>query len=292
MSFSLLPKISVIVPSLNQGNFLADTLESILGQEYPRLEVLVLDGGSTDTTLNIIHQYKDKLAYWRSRPDEGQALAINEGMARATGDVLCWLNSDDLFLPGTLRTVGEYFKNRTNEARLLYGDVIVFDQRSRLHRAVSSCANGFDPAAIRHRAFIIQPSSFWTRRLWNTTGSLANYHYIFDWEWFIRAMPKATLEYRPQFFAVYRLHPNHKSSYGGQRRRQEILALTQQYAPARWAQLYRLAFNHYERLRVANRVLSKIPLVGIRCLLPLIIPATWRYLRHYDDLVVVVDTYG
>src|SRR6266699_3928213 len=102
-------KISVVTPSFNQAIYLESTLRSVLEQDYPHVEHIVIDGGSTDGSVDILQRYASRLAFWRSEKDGGQAEAIAKGFQRATGDILCWLNSDDLFLPGALRAVAEVF---------------------------------------------------------------------------------------------------------------------------------------------------------------------------------------
>jgi len=113
--------ISVITPSYNQAQFLEETILSVLGQDYPNLEYIVVDGGSTDGSVEIIKKYADRLAYWVSEPDRGQSHAINKGLERATGEIVAWLNSDDLYCPGTLSTVARYFAEHP-EVAVVYGN--------------------------------------------------------------------------------------------------------------------------------------------------------------------------
>jgi glycosyltransferase involved in cell wall biosynthesis len=120
------PRFSVITPSFNQGQFIEETLRSVLDQAYPNLEFLVLDGGSSDNTVEILKRYDAKLSFWRSEKDAGQPAAINEGFQRATGDILCWLNSDDLHLPNTLSIVARLLKERLSEPVVLYGSCEMF----------------------------------------------------------------------------------------------------------------------------------------------------------------------
>ena len=118
------PKISIITPSYNQGQFLEQTILSILSQDYPNLEYIIMDGGSSDNSVEIIRKHEDNLTYWVSEPDKGQSDAINKGFQRATGDILTWLNSDDYYLPGTLHTVAEYFTQHP-DVECIYGDLQV-----------------------------------------------------------------------------------------------------------------------------------------------------------------------
>ena len=114
---TVLPRITVVTPSFNQAPFLEQTILSVLGQCYPNLEYIVMDGGSTDGSREIIERYAPQLAYWQSQPDGGQAAAINAGFARATGEILCWLNSDDYFLPGALHRIARHVRCANRRAR-------------------------------------------------------------------------------------------------------------------------------------------------------------------------------
>jgi glycosyltransferase involved in cell wall biosynthesis len=105
----MLPKISIITPSYNQGHFIEETITSVLDQGYPNLEYIIMDGGSKDNTVEVIKKYEKHITYWVSERDKGQSDAINKGFARATGDVINWLNSDDYYAKGTLQKVGEVF---------------------------------------------------------------------------------------------------------------------------------------------------------------------------------------
>ena len=154
-----LPRITVVTPSYNQGRFVRETLESVLGQEYPALEYIVMDGGSTDESPSIIEGYSKRLAHWQSAKDRGQADAIKSGFSRATGEVLGWLNSDDTLAPGTLVAVGASFAAHP-EVDLVYGDIALVDAaggplytaRPRLRWQTLAYENAFVPQqSMSHR---------------------------------------------------------------------------------------------------------------------------------------------
>ena len=241
----MLPKISVVIPAFNHARFLEQTLLSVLGQSYPGLEVLVLDGGSTDGSVEIIKRFEGSLAFWRSHPDGGQAEAINEGMARAGGDLLCWLNSDDLFMPGALLDVAASFED-ASRPDLCYGTCIGFHEKAEGLEAFPFPSGPFDRDRLARQAYILQPSAFWTRTLWDAAGPLtAELHYAFDWEWFLRAARIAPFRFRQRVYSLFRYHGSNKTTSGTGRRKEEILGIVRRHADERWRELYSLVDRHF-----------------------------------------------
>jgi glycosyltransferase involved in cell wall biosynthesis len=224
------PRITVVIPSLNQGAFLRQAIESVLGQGYPNLELMVVDGGSEDGSRTAIESYSDRLAWWVSEKDGGQADAINKGFSRATGDILAWLNADDMHLPGALETVAGSLRGKLDRAALVYGGCIHFAQQGGDTR--TSVAPRFGRGRLLYQDYIDQPSAFWTRPLWDKVGRLqTRYRYVLDWEWFIRASRECSFDPLPHLLSLYRYHPAHKSGAGSIERRREILSVVEQYAP-------------------------------------------------------------
>jgi glycosyltransferase involved in cell wall biosynthesis len=254
------PSISVIVPSFNQGQYIEETLLSIIDQKYPNLEILVLDGGSTDNTVEVIKKYADHLFYWHSKSDRGQADAINQGMQLSTGEIVCWLNSDDMYLPGALLDVGTRLRGRTDQCHLIYGKTNLVRQTGNTYYACGcQTAAPFDPFTLTYEDFISQPSSFWTRPLWQAVGELnIDYNYLLDWDWYIRAAKVAKFEYVPQPYSVYRYHASHKTSTGGAKRRKEVRQIVSQYSSTYWSNLYIEVENYYSSLKFWARLVSKL----------------------------------
>jgi glycosyltransferase involved in cell wall biosynthesis len=165
-----LPKISLITPSYNQAAYLEQALKSVLRQNYPNLEYIVVDGGSTDGSVEILQRYGDRLSYWVSEPDGGQTRALNKGLALATGDILGWLCSDDLLEPWTLREVADFFRERP-QAQVVYGDTSWIDPAGELIKNRRELP--FNPFIFLYdHNFIPQPSTFWRRQLQTQVGEL------------------------------------------------------------------------------------------------------------------------
>lgn len=187
-----LPKISVVTPSYNQAKYIKATIDSVLSQDYPNLEYIVMDGGSTDETVQILKSYGKKIK-WESKKDKGQTHAINKGLRLATGEVLAYLNSDDIYLPGALKRVGEYYQK--TKADWITGDCLTILEDGSLSKnnwLISGYKRFlmflYSPLTLRIAdSMLPQPSTFWTRKAWERVGEFnEDYHYVMDYDYWLR----------------------------------------------------------------------------------------------------------
>lgn len=247
------PKISVITPSYNQGIYIEETILSVLNQNYPNIEYIIIDGGSNDETVEIIKKYEHKIDFWVSEKDKGQGDAINRGFARATGDILCWLNSDDYFLPETLKYVASNLDISKKE--ILFGEVdhIYEPDKKIMH---SNVQNKFKHYNLELYDYIIQPGSFWTKKVWESTGIInEDLHFVFDWEWFLRAKLNQTeFKYTNRVMSMYRVHDAHKTSNGGEKRQKEIEYILSKYSGKKILKAFQ--FMRDERIKI-DKVMNK-----------------------------------
>jgi glycosyltransferase involved in cell wall biosynthesis len=224
-----LPRISIVTPSYNQGAFLERTIRSVLDQGYPNVEYFVMDGGSTDDSLAIIERYADRIDYWVSQRDNGQSAAINAGWRRATGDILCWLNSDDYYLPGTLQFVGEFFAANP-EVALLYGTCECVDAEGRRIGYLGTSMNR--RTLLLSRQIIPQPSAFFGRHAVEEVGIVdEELRYSFDYDFLLRLTAKANqVEYTPRPLAAFTIHADAKTTRDVQPAKQETYLVRMRYA--------------------------------------------------------------
>jgi len=223
------PKLSIITPSFNQARFLEETIRSVLNQGYEPLEYIIIDGGSTDESVDIIRRYEDKLAHWESEKDRGQVHAINKGLERATGDILAFINSDDVYLPGTFNAVISHFAEHP-ESNWVCGDTIMFGEghETRLIRAVvpRSAAHCLSWA---YRA--PQPGHFWRTELVRS-GFQERWNYDFDHDMYVRLLLAGhKCQYIPLPMAAYRLHEVSKTIAEGHRQLEEFDRIAEFYEP-------------------------------------------------------------
>ena len=221
-------KISVITPSFNQAQFIESTIQSVLQQNYPQLDYIIIDGGSTDGTLAILKKY-ERVLQWVSEADGGQAEAINKGFKRATGDIICWLNADDEFTPGALQTVSTYFRQHP-EAQFVYGDAETIDEKGKVYgrRGNVKATTFAELAAVGD--FIVQPAAFWRSSVQVEVGLLdESLRYCLDYEYWLRISQKYQLHYLNVPLARERFHHQAKTTQATLRRIEEIEAVARRY---------------------------------------------------------------
>lgn len=201
--------ISIITPSYNQAAFLEQAIQSVFGQEGAPVEYLIVDGGSTDGSVEIVRKYADRLAGWVSERDSGQAEAINKGLQRATGEIVAWLNSDDLYLPGAIAQAVAAFQAHP-EAGLVFGDAITIDPAGRQIGRLAFGDWGLDE--LMGFRIICQPAVFMRRAVLEQAGYLdTSYHYLLDHQLWLRIARLAPIRHVPQVWAQARHHPGAKN---------------------------------------------------------------------------------
>jgi hypothetical protein len=214
--------VSIITPSFNQAPFLEQTLRSVLDQAYPRIEYFVIDGASTDGSLEIIRKYASRLAGWLSEKDHGQAEAINKGLALAHGDIVAWLNSDDYYLPGAIASAVEVFEANP-DAALVYGDMLAVDESGRTINRFKYRQLGCEELLCFQ--IIGQPAVFMRRAALEKSGGLdPSFHFLLDHRLWISMTGWGTMVHVDQTWAAARYHAGAKNrlkaaEFGGEARR-------------------------------------------------------------------------
>jgi glycosyltransferase involved in cell wall biosynthesis len=216
------PLVSIITPSFNQVRYLESTIHSVLDQDYPNIEYIIVDGGSNDGSAEIIRRYSDRLAWWVSEKDRGQTDAINKGLAGAKGEILAWLNSDDTYQPYAITEAVRFLLNRP-ELGLVYGDANFIDENGRI-------IGRFPAAQTDYRRLrqgyvhIPQQASFWRADLWHKVGPLdPSFYFAMDYDLWVRLAALAPVQYTPRLWANFRLHSLGKTVNADERCWNEML---------------------------------------------------------------------
>jgi len=206
----LLPLITIVTPSFNQARFLGTTIESVLNQDYPHIEYIILDGGSTDGSLDIIRHNEGRLAAWLSEPDKGQTEAINRGFGMARGEILAWLNSDDVYLPGAVSEAVAYLQAHP-EVGMVHGEAYYINEAGTPVARFPSADT--DHKELRRGApRIAQQAAFFRSAVWRMVGPLdPTFYYAMDYDLWVRISAVTPLAYVPRMWAGFRLHGESKS---------------------------------------------------------------------------------
>ena len=205
------PKITVVTPSYNQAQFLERTICSVLEQDYPNLEYIIIDGASTDGSIDIIQRYENHLAYWISEPDHGQTDAINKGLRKATGEWVAWQNSDDVYYPDVFHDLARAALKYPH-AGLIIGNMMLIDENDYPIRDICFVTPSYR-ALLAEGMVLTNQSAFWRRSLHEKIGFLdENLHYGFDYEWFLRLSEQTKGEHINRQWGGYRLHDETKTN--------------------------------------------------------------------------------
>jgi len=238
------PKITIVTPSFNQGRYLEQTLRSVLLQGYPNLEYVVLDGGSSDNSVEILERYAPHLAYWHSEPDAGQADAVASGFERATGEILGYVNSDDMLLPGALRHVARMFL-RSPKTGVVYGNRLVIDEGGAV------IGRHIWPYFVTRYHWargqpVAQESTFWRKDVYRRVGGIdRTKFFVLDYDLFYRMWTATRFRKTREYLGCIRVHDETKTSRHDDVRLQEMAMAKSRYA---------LREPGYLRVRIMNRV--------------------------------------
>lgn len=229
--------VSIITPSFNQAKFLEKTIQSVLEQDYPEIEYIVIDGGSSDGSREIIEKYASRLAAWVSEPDQGQTDAINKGFAMAHGEVLAWLNSDDTYEPGAVREAMEFLKINP-EVALVYGDTQFIDENGRIIGKFPARQTSYRLLRQGY-VHIPQQAAFFRADLWREVGPLdPTFYFAMDYDLWVRLAARGPLAYMPRVWANFRLHGGGKTVTADDRCWPEMLRVHLRDGGSRFSILY------------------------------------------------------
>ena len=231
------PLVSIVTPSYNQKRFLEETIRSVLDQDYQPLEYIIVDGGSNDGSQEIIQRYADRLAWWVSEPDRGQTEAINKGFARARGEVLAWLNSDDTYLPNAISEAVAYLQAHP-EVGMVYGDANLVDEGGAVIGKFTARQTDYQRLR-RGYVHIPQQTAFFRAELWRQVGPLdPSFYFAMDYDLWVRLARVSALHYTARAWANFRLHGGGKSVVSDERCWPEMLRVHQRDGGGVFSWLY------------------------------------------------------
>jgi glycosyltransferase involved in cell wall biosynthesis len=210
------PLVTIVTPSYNQVQFLEKTIQSVLGQDYGNLEYIIVDGGSSDGSQELIRSYENDLADWVSEPDSGQSEAINKGFELARGEILAWLNSDDLYYPWAVKGAVEALLSHS-DIGMVYGDTDLIDEKGQVIGKFNAQQTNYQ-RLMRGGVYIPQPAAFWRAELYRQVGPLdPSLYFAMDYDLWVRFAKNAQILYIPELWSSFRLHGQGKTTVSDDR---------------------------------------------------------------------------
>ncbi len=275
-------RISIVTPSYNQGKYIERTIQSVLSQNIEGLWFMVIDGGSSDETLDVLRRYGDRVP-WVSEPDRGPSDAINKGFCRSSGDILGWLNSDDIYYPGALQTVLDFFE-KNQDVDVMYGDANHIDENDRLLGKYPT--EDWDWERLKKTCFISQPAAFFRRRVFDSYGPIEVGVRCMDYEYWLRlGKNKVRFARLPQLLAATRLHKEAFSIAGRVACHTEINTFTRKHfskTPDQWL------FNYAHAVAVSKGLNRHQPVRFMATLIYYSIYAALHWNQHVSKGMIGV----
>ncbi len=262
-SLSSSPLVSIITPSYNQGRFLETTIRSVLEQDYPNIEYIIVDGGSKDNSVEVIRKYQDRLTWWVSEKDKGHADALNKGFSHARGEILAWLNSDDIYFPGAVSEAVAFLCEHA-QTGMVYGDAVLIDDTGKAIGRFASKQTDYH-RLLRGTVHIPQATTFIRASLWRRVGPLdLSLFFSFDYDLWVRLAKVSELSYVPRQWAYFRLHNSGKSIVNDDRCYPDMLRVQMREGGSWWSwmrlrYLVRKATYAWMPIRLRIWLRSQIP---------------------------------
>jgi glycosyltransferase involved in cell wall biosynthesis len=204
------PLVSIVTPSYNQAKYLEETIQSVINQEYPHIEYLVVDGGSTDGSIDILQKYDERISWWVSEADNGQTDAINKGFTRSKGKILAWLNSDDTYQANAVSEAVSYFQSHS-KVGLVYGDANYINSSGKIIGKFNAQQTSYNRLR-RGGVYIPQQAAFWRANLWQQVSPLdPSFYFAMDYDLWVRLSRITEIRYHPKYWANFRLHDDAKT---------------------------------------------------------------------------------
>ncbi|HHT0592306.1 TPA: glycosyltransferase [Legionella anisa] len=287
-----LPLVSIVTPSFNQGRFLKRTIDSVLSQNYPHIEYIVIDGGSTDDSVNILSSYTDRF-FWISEPDNGQTHAINKGIKRAKGEILAYLNSDDVLTPGAIEKVVDFFLNDPH-CDMVYGQADYIDEQDNIIGTYKTDEYSFNRLA--KDCMICQPSAFWRRRVVEKIGFFdEQLHFVMDYDYWLRiAKARMDIQFLHEKLSCSRLYPETKTLSGRGKIYQEIFSICKHHMGYTHLNYYQGYWHHliYEKKNTLNKIARLLSIKGLHLPVSKIHYYWSRQNQNFANLIKKIKEFG